>query len=109
MTTTKISQRAQILKHLRDGNTITQLEALGVFRAYRLADIILKLRQSGWNISTNMKRDAGGTPYGEYKLENPYNLYTHQRAFELYDDGLVAAAKEAFDLQEAPPANALAA
>lgn len=70
-----MSQKAKILKHLQGGHAITPLTALGVFRVYRLSDVVFKLRNDGWDVTSEIKRDANGSTYAEYRLRNPYNLF----------------------------------
>lgn len=65
---TNKSQNTRILEHLLKGNTITPLEALGVFGVYRLASRINDLRKSGHAIETTIKDDKHGHHYAEYKL-----------------------------------------
>lgn len=57
-----------ILSHLMKGNSISQLEAMGVFRIYRLAARIFDLKAKGHKIVTTMKKDATGKSYAEYTL-----------------------------------------
>jgi hypothetical protein len=64
------SQNGRILAHLLGGNTITPLQAIGVFGAYRLAARIRELRLAGHKIKTSMKVDPNGKPYAEYSLRN---------------------------------------
>ena len=64
----KMSQRARILKHLKEGKSITPLEALGVYGAYRLSAVIFDLRAAGYKIKTNLKNDGTGRQYAEYSL-----------------------------------------
>lgn len=64
----KMSQRARILKHLKAGKSITPLEALGVYGAYRLSAVIFDLRAAGYDIKTNLKNDGTGRQYAEYSL-----------------------------------------
>ena len=47
-----ISQREQVLTHLKKGLPITSWEAIHEFRATRLSAIIFDLRQAGYNIIT---------------------------------------------------------
>lgn len=62
----KMSQRTRILKHLKEGKSITPLEALGVYGAYRLSAVIFDLRAAGYEIKTNLKNDGTGRQYAEY-------------------------------------------
>jgi Helix-turn-helix domain len=63
-----MSQNNIVLKHLKAGNSLSQLEALGVFRIYRLASRINDLRDAGHDIQSIVKKDATGKRYAEYRL-----------------------------------------
>ena len=67
-----------IKEHLMTGRTLTQLEAIGLYSAFRLAARIHELKKQGWNIQKNEKRDANGSIYVEYYLAdsvlNPHGL-----------------------------------
>lgn len=64
------SQVGRILAHLVAGNSITPLQAFGVFGTFRLAARIKELRDAGHKIKTVIKRDPNGRPYAEYSLRN---------------------------------------
>ncbi len=71
----KVSQKDEILSYLHqiDSNTgnrrgISPLEAIGLFRCYRLAARIQELREEGHNIETEVKRDTTGKSYARYYL-----------------------------------------
>jgi hypothetical protein len=70
MTTTiaRPTKIALIKDHLRSGKTLTQLEALGLYGAYRLAARIHDLKAQGWNINTEIRRDRNGSEYAVYSL-----------------------------------------
>lgn len=57
--TTKLSQ---VLKHLQTCRSITQKEAIDLYGAYRLSDIIHRLRRTGYEITTitESKKDRNG-------------------------------------------------
>lgn len=63
-----MNQNDIVLKHLLSGRSLTQLEAIGVYRIYRLAGRIFDLRSRGHNIICNNKVDPTGKTYGEYRL-----------------------------------------
>lgn len=63
-----MSQRTAILNHLRNNKDITALEALGVYRVFRLAARIEELRKDGHNIVTDIRTDATGKQYAAYRL-----------------------------------------
>jgi hypothetical protein len=61
-------QGDRILNHLVSGKSITQLEAFGVYRIFRLAARIHELKSKGHKIVTTMHKDETGKPYAEYSL-----------------------------------------
>jgi hypothetical protein len=70
------SLKAQILAYLNqyDPQTnkrrgITQLEAIGLWRCYRLSARIKDLRASGTKIRTEIKRDTTGKTFARYFLK----------------------------------------
>ena len=66
------SQVIMVLNHLKTGAEITPLEALNKYGAYRLSDVIFKLRREGFNIVTRtaMQKNPNGKriQYAIYKL-----------------------------------------
>ena len=62
------TQRDNIKKHLKDGYSLTALEALSLFGAYRLAAHIEVLRKRGMPIVTTMNTDVTGRTYARYSL-----------------------------------------
>lgn len=62
------SQEKRVLAYLKDGYTITQLEALQMFGCMRLSDRIFTLRNKGYNITTKMVVTNTGKKVGQYKL-----------------------------------------
>jgi hypothetical protein len=65
------TQLDHLMSHLKSGRSITSLEALGLYGAFRLAARIKELRERGWDITTNMKQDINGKAYAEYVLNPP--------------------------------------
>jgi hypothetical protein len=69
MKRTGTTQRAAIKKFLEDGFSLTALEALSLFGAYRLAAHIEVLRNKhGMPIVTHMCVDVTGRTYARYSL-----------------------------------------
>ena len=64
------SQITQIKAHLKEGRTISPLEALGLYGVFRLAARIKELRNKGWPITTENRIDPNGKPYAVYFLED---------------------------------------
>lgn len=56
----------QVLMHLKK-KPITSWEAITLYKATRLADIVFKLKQKGFNIVTQMV-DDGHTRFARYYL-----------------------------------------
>lgn len=63
----------QVLKHLQTQRSITQLEAVKYYGAYRLSSIIFKLREKGYDIVTlnESTKDRNGNTcnYARYVLK----------------------------------------
>jgi len=79
MKRTKNTQRSSIQKFLQAGHTLTPLEALSLFGAYRLAAHIEVLRnRDGMNIVTTMHKDVTGRSYARYSLLPVTDVVPHQ-------------------------------
>ena len=63
------SQSYQIREYLLQGNTITAMEALRLFRCFRLSGRIYNLRKEGLNISTTIIK-INGKRVAEYSIVN---------------------------------------
>lgn len=63
-----VTQRQQVLNHLKTNGTITSWEAITLFRATRLSGIIYSLRKSGYPITSTMETN-GNKHYARYTLE----------------------------------------
>lgn len=61
-----MSKTNQVLMHLKK-KPITSWEAINLYRATRLADIVFKLKQRGHNIVTYMVND-GSVGFARYYL-----------------------------------------
>ena len=70
----KVTKLQKVLEHLQQNGTITSIEAIELYGATRLSDIIFNLRKRGYNIETKMfdTIDRYGNPchYGKYFLHN---------------------------------------
>lgn len=66
-----MTQADQILLHLQSGQTITPIEALELFRCFRLAARIADLKALGHNILTEMVESPEGKRYARYSLVRP--------------------------------------
>jgi len=63
-----MSQTKQILEYLKQGNSITALEALNVFQCMRLASRINDLKNSGYKIVSHMVEVKSGKKVASYTL-----------------------------------------
>ena len=63
-----MSQNDLILEHLREGRTITAIEALGLYGVFRLAARIKDLRNAGHSIASYKMRVPGGRAIARYEL-----------------------------------------
>ena len=61
--------KSKVLDHLQKHDYITPLEALGVYRCFRLAVIVKQLRNEGHDIRTELRQDATGKRYARYWLK----------------------------------------
>ena len=61
------SQNACIATWLKQGNSITPLEALNKFGCFRLGARIADLRKAGYNIETKMV-EQNGKRFAQYRL-----------------------------------------
>lgn len=61
-------QTRRVLNHLTKRGTISPMEALTVYGIYRLSACIYDLRKIGFNIKTNLRKDAAGRQYARYEV-----------------------------------------
>ena len=54
------TQLNQVLSHLKQGRSITQIDAIRLFNCYRLSAIIQRLRCAGYDIVTHNERNNSG-------------------------------------------------
>ncbi|MCH7328969.1 helix-turn-helix domain-containing protein [Acinetobacter modestus] len=66
----RTSQIEQVLAHLKQGNTISQAEAINNFNCYRLSAVIKQLRNQGYEIMTRLEPNlkSKGT-HARYELK----------------------------------------
>lgn len=63
------TQVEKILSHLKNGKTISQVEAIHYFDCYRLSAIIQRLRCAGYDIVTHRERNHSGVgSHARYEL-----------------------------------------
>jgi hypothetical protein len=63
-------QASQILAYLREGKTITPLEALDMFGCFRLGARVWDLKQAGHDIRSRMVDVGNGKRVARYLLVN---------------------------------------
>ena len=64
------SQCDKIIAYLKEGHTLTALEALRRFGCFRLTSRICDLKKRGYNISSKRIKTESGKYVSEYKLES---------------------------------------
>jgi argonaute-like protein implicated in RNA metabolism and viral defense len=63
------TQVTKVLRYLKRHKTITPREALMDLGVYRLAAVIYELRENGWSINTERKRNPDtGNLYASYRM-----------------------------------------
>jgi Helix-turn-helix domain len=63
-----MTQTQQILAHLKDGKTITPLEALNLYGCLRLAAVIFDIKKLGYDIHTKTVAVGQHKHVAEYSL-----------------------------------------
>lgn len=61
------SQNNRIFEHLRDGGTLTPLEALDKFGCFRLSARIKNIKDAGFNVITEMVK-SGKKRFASYRM-----------------------------------------
>lgn len=65
----RITHKANILRHLQQGKTITQREAIALCNCYRLSAVIHLLRCAGHDIETHDEDNVSGIgTHARYEL-----------------------------------------
>lgn len=64
----KGTQQYNILNHLNERGHITAMEALILYRVFRLSARICNLRDDGYTIDTVFKTDMTGKRYAQYRI-----------------------------------------
>lgn len=64
------SKEQQILNHLKQGKTISPIEALEQYGCFRLSAAIYRLKTKGYDITTHNERNSSGTgTHARYELK----------------------------------------
>lgn len=69
-----MTQLSILRQHFRSGRDLTQLEAIGLYRIFRLAARIKELRDLGWDIKSERKTDTTGKAYVRYSMNPPVTM-----------------------------------
>lgn len=68
-----MNQDMLILNYLKQGNSITQMEAIQLFNCYRLSAAIYRLRNSGHEIETHKQQKAMSSGvFARYALKGAF-------------------------------------
>lgn len=67
-TSETLSQEEAILRHLKSGQAITPLDALNLYRCFRLGARIYGLKKLGHKIESQMIKVASGKRVASYRL-----------------------------------------
>lgn len=63
------NHQTQVLAHLKQGRTLSPVEAISLFNCYRLSAVIKRLRNSGHNIITHGEPNLNGRgTHARYEL-----------------------------------------
>lgn len=62
------SQESAILEHLRSGRTITPIDALNLYKCFRLGARIFGLKKQGYKIESEMITVPSGKRVASYRL-----------------------------------------
>lgn len=64
------TQQHKVLEYLRTGHSLDLPKAFGLWGHIRLSDVILKLREKGYEIITDIATTASGAEFGIYRLKS---------------------------------------
>lgn len=64
------THQTQVLEHLKQGKTLSPVEAISLFNCYRLSAVIKRLRNSGYDIATHNESNLNGRgTHARYELK----------------------------------------
>jgi hypothetical protein len=86
------TQKERVLEHLKNGNSLTPLEALNFFGSFRLGAIIFELRHEGNRIKTEFVKNGKKT-FAKYTMEissesNGQSSFTEIMKFKTMAQGM---------------------
>lgn len=89
MAEVKLSQRADIIRHLIENESITAWEAIKEYGSTRLTAIIYELRKQGWDIKSEMvttkNRYGNSVTFARYHLVATPKKTTPEQTTEAID------------------------
>ncbi len=63
------NHQIQVLAHLKQGKTLSPVEAISLFNCYRLSAVIKRLRNSGYDIATHQESNLNNKgSHARYEL-----------------------------------------
>ena len=62
------TKKGMVLNHLKSGRTLTQLQALRLYGAGRLASTVFRLKEEGYDIKKNIIYNLLSEGYAEYYI-----------------------------------------
>ena len=68
-----MTQKEAVLEYFKTNKTLTQLQAIDLFGATRLSDIVYKLKKEGHRITTDTKETIN-----RYGHKVSYGVYTYK-------------------------------
>lgn len=68
------TQNQQVLAHLKQGKTLTPIEALREYGIFRLAARVYELKKAGWPVVTDRVKTESNT-FAKYSLDMDKSLW----------------------------------
>lgn len=68
-----MTQKEAVLEYFKTNKTLTQLQAIDLFGATRLSDIVYKLKKDGYRITTGSRETIN-----RYGRKVTYGVYTYK-------------------------------
>ena len=82
---TQLTQKEAILNFLKQGNSITQLDALQLFNCMRLAPRIIEIKRMGYNVISENHKTPTGKVVAQYYLAEFKEKAAQQRIESFYN------------------------
>jgi len=62
-------KQKKVMNYLLKGNTLTQKQAIARWEHYRLAVVVGRMKQMGYNVLTDLLKTKEGGTYARYRVE----------------------------------------